>query len=128
MNYFIELRQTLKDVSASLITSEYISEMQVKKVSYFDERVLYYVCERYCKNYGLTDTAGNERNLYKSLKPVYSLNILSYPHFKEDDDALRIFKLYDPDRNKPFNENFLNIAFFEIVKKHIEIVYTHTGR
>jgi len=42
--------------------------------------------------------------LYSSLKPIFTLNILGYPHFVGDDDALRIFTLYDRKRNKSFDE------------------------
>ena len=57
---------------------------------------------------------------YSSLKPIYALNILGYPHFSEDDDALRIFTLYDRERKKSFDREYLTIAFFELTKNNIE--------
>ena len=57
---------------------------------------------------------------YSSLIPVYSLNILGYNHFQEDKDALRIFELYDPKRNKRFGKELLKIGFFELKKENIE--------
>ena len=57
---------------------------------------------------------------YSSLKPIYALNILGYPHFSGDDDALRIFTLYDKERKKSFDREYLTIAFFELTKNNIE--------
>ncbi|MDR1664282.1 MAG: hypothetical protein LBR83_05085, partial [Clostridiales bacterium] len=51
---------------------------------------------------------------------VYALNILGYAHFREDKDALRIFELYDPKRNKRYNKELLRIGFFELPKENIE--------
>jgi predicted transposase/invertase (TIGR01784 family) len=57
---------------------------------------------------------------YSSLKPVYTLNILGYPHFPGDDDALRVFTLYDRKREKAFEIEYLTIAYFELTKNNIE--------
>jgi len=57
---------------------------------------------------------------YSSLRPVYSLNILGYPHFSGDGDALRIFTLYDRKRNRTFDKEYITIAFFELAKSHVE--------
>ncbi len=37
-------------------------------------------------------------NRYSSLIPVYSLSILGYKHY-DDDDSLRIFEMYDMTQN-----------------------------
>ena len=58
-------------------------------------------------------------NRYSSLVPVYSLNILGDAHFP-DDDALRIFELYDPARNKKYKKELVRIGFFELSKNNIE--------
>ena len=57
---------------------------------------------------------------YSSLKPVYCVNILGYPHFTGDDDALRIFEFYDRKRNKSFDREYLTIAYFELTKNNVE--------
>jgi predicted transposase/invertase (TIGR01784 family) len=57
---------------------------------------------------------------YSSLKPVYTLNILGYTHFRGDEDALRIFTLYDKKRDKSFEVEYLTIAYFELEKNNIE--------
>ena len=57
---------------------------------------------------------------YSSLRPVYSLNILGYTHFPDDDDALRIFELYDAKRSKRFYKDYLRIGYFELTKSGIE--------
>ena len=67
----------------------------------------------------MTNTDGKP-NLYSSLRPVYSLNILDYIHFTQDDGALRIFELYDPIRNKKFGKELLKIGYFELKKAGIE--------
>jgi predicted transposase/invertase (TIGR01784 family) len=56
------------------------------------------------------------------LRPVLALNILQYRHFTEDDDALRIFRLYDDERHKKFPVDYLRLAYFEFTKKNIETV------
>jgi len=53
------------------------------------------------------------------LIPVYALNILGDPHF-QDNDALRIFELYDPVRSKKYKKELLRIGFFELSKPNIE--------
>ena len=120
------LRDTLKDVSASFKTADFVSEIQVKKTRFFDERSLYYPFVRYSQNYskeGFMEVQPDGKlNRYSSLRPVYALNILGYPHFKDDDDALRIFELYDPKRNKRFSKDLLRIGYFEIEKPNIETV------
>ena len=59
---------------------------------------------------------------YSSLRPVFALNVLGYSHFKEDGDALRIFELYDPTRNKRFSKELLRIGYFELSKPNVETV------
>ena len=50
---------------------------------------------------------------------MYAMNVLGYRLFGEDEDALRIFELYDPKRGKRFKE-LLKIGFFELGKEKIE--------
>ena len=101
------LRQTIKDVAATFRTADFISEAQVQKSSFFDERSILYPLERFCGNYNkagqMTMDSQGRPIRYSSLRPVYSLNILGYTHFPDDDDALRIFELFDAKRNKRYN-------------------------
>jgi hypothetical protein len=122
----ISLRQTIKDVAASFKTADFISEIQVSKTRFFDERILMYLFERFCKNYNKAgsmqiDIKG-KHNRYSSLRPVYSLNIIGHNHFSGDDEALRIFELYDPKRGKKFNKDLVKLGFFELGKNRIETV------
>ena len=118
------LRHTLKDVAASLRFADFVSELQIKATRFFDERAVYYPFDRFCKNYNKQgfmelDSKGKP-NRYSSLIPVYALNILSDSHFQDDDDALRIFELYDPVRNKKYKKELVKIGFFELHKNNIE--------
>ena len=58
---------------------------------------------------------------YSSLKPVYTLNILGYAHFA-DDDALRVFTLHDRKRDKSFIIEYITLAYFELNKTNVETV------
>jgi predicted transposase/invertase (TIGR01784 family) len=118
-----KLRQTLKDVAATFKSADFVSEVQIKKTLYYEERSLYYPFERFVQNYSNVEpikiNSDGKPIRYSSLRPVYSLNILGYILFEDDNDALRIFELYDPKRNKRFKE-LLRIGFFELEKTDIE--------
>jgi predicted transposase/invertase (TIGR01784 family) len=90
----VVLRQTLRDITASLVFADFTSEMQVVKEEYFAARSMYYTFREYCGNYGKEDEMKIAKDLYSSLKPVYSLNILCYNMFKSD-RAFRVFKIFD---------------------------------
>jgi predicted transposase/invertase (TIGR01784 family) len=120
------LRATYKDVRARLKTEDFIAEVQVHKESFYSERSIYYPCDCFCSNYNdqrdmVCDSEGRPIR-YSSLRPVYSMNILGYKHFTEDDDALRIFTLYDNVRMKRLHKDYINIGYFELVKENIETV------
>jgi hypothetical protein len=117
------LRQTVKDIAATLKRADFISELQIMKTKFFEERVLMYLFDRFRKNYNRSgrmelDTHGKP-NRYSSLIPVYMLNIIGYSHYA-DDDALRIFGLYDPVRNKSFGKDLVKLGIFEYNKPNIE--------
>lgn len=122
------LRHTIKDVAATFKVANFISEVQVAKTKFFDERALYYPFDRFCKNYNTPGSmeimSDGKFNRYSSLRPVYALNILGYNHFKDsaDHDALRIFELYDPKRGKRYKKDLLFIGFFELKKPNIETI------
>lgn len=110
------LRQTLSDISATMKWADYRSELQVRKDKYYDKRSLYYPLDKFISRYKFVE---GESSGYARLCPIYSLNILGYNHF-DDDDALRIFKLYDPVRNKAMEMDFINLGHFELLKPNIE--------
>jgi hypothetical protein len=118
------LRQTVKDIAATLKRADFISELQVLNTNFFDERMLMYLFDRFRKNYNRSErmilNSRGKHNRYSSLIPVYSLNILGYTHYDDDEDALRIFELYDPKRNKSFGKDLVRIGVFELKKPNIE--------
>jgi hypothetical protein len=116
------LVETLRDVTARFETGDFVAEMQVVKLHFFDVRSLYYAFTRFCGNYGnatLALEAGahfSEPNFkYAGLMPVYDLNILKAPHFR-DAEPLRVFKLYDPVRKISLDKDYVNVAYFEAEK------------
>jgi len=121
-----KLRQTIKDISADFKVAGFGVEIQISKSTYFSKRSIYYACDSFCANYNRPGEMEQDYDgsflLYSSLKPIFALNILGYPHFPGDDDALRIFRFYDPDRNKAFDKDYLAIAYFELTKSHVESV------
>jgi predicted transposase/invertase (TIGR01784 family) len=117
------LRQTFRDITASFKTADFVSELQIRKTQYFDERSLFYPFKRFCDNYNIAERmeigSDGKPDRFSSLRPVYALNILGYKHFY-DDDSFRVFELYDPKRNKRFNKELLRIGFFELRKSNVE--------
>ncbi|MCL1997847.1 MAG: PD-(D/E)XK nuclease family transposase [Turicibacter sp.] len=126
----VQLRQTIKDISASFRLAadetadlgDFISELQLQKSRYFDERALFYPFDRFCKNYNLAEnmekTATGKTNKYSSLRPIYALNIMGYTHFDDSytDNALHIFEFYDIKRQRRYKRDLIKIAFFELTK------------
>ena len=125
---FVQLRQTIKDISASfrLVAAkkpnirDFISELQLQKSRYFDERTLFYPFDRFCKNYNLAENmekvATGKPNKYSSLRPIYALNIMGYTHFDDTENALHIFEFYDIKRRRRYKRDLIKIAFFELTK------------
>ena len=111
------MRLTISDIAAVMSFADYTSELQIRKESYFDERSLYYPLDKFVSRYKVVP---NEPSAYARLRPIYSMNILGYIHFPEDEDALRIFELYDPKRNKHFPKKILNLGYFELLKPNVE--------
>ena len=108
-NEISKLRETLKDIAASFKSADYVSEIQIERTNFFEERALYYPFERYCRNYskaGAMKISSDGKPIrYSSLRPIYAFNILGYNHF-DDEDALRILELYDPIRKKGLNKSW----------------------
>ena len=115
-----KLRETLKDVAATIEAADVTAEIQLRKTKFFDERLLYYPFERYCQNYSKVEAmySGSDGKPVRmsSLKPIYAFNILGYKHF-DDDEALRILELCDQKRNKRLEIEYVRIALFELEKK-----------
>jgi len=123
-NITSKLRETIKDVAADIKIADFVAEIQVRADSYFSERSLHYACTRFSANYNrpgaMKRLADGTFLRYSSLRPVYSLNILGYPHFPGDDGALRVFTLYDRKRDRYFDREYITIAFFELSKGQVE--------
>ena len=111
------LRQTISDIAAIMRWADYRSELQVRKDNFYDERSIYYPLNRFVSRYKI---APGESSAYARLRPMYALSILGYNHFADDEDALRIFKLYDPVRNKAYRKDILNFGYFELQKPDVE--------
>jgi hypothetical protein len=118
------LRQTIHDITADIKSAGFGAELQIRKGIYFSARSIYLACSRFCANYNVPGKiiygSDGKPIRYSSLKPVYMLNILGYGHFQEDDDALRVFTLYDSKRLKAFEREYITIAYFELMKDNIE--------
>jgi predicted transposase/invertase (TIGR01784 family) len=121
-NEALVLRQTVPDITASFVCANFTAELQIVKDTWFSVRSLYYAFDCFCSGYNKldagTDTSKSMR--FSTLKPVYALNILGFNHFAEDDDALRIFELYDVDRHKAFDREYVKLAYFELKKNNVE--------
>ena len=111
------LRQTISDIAAVMSFADYTSELQIRKEHFFNERSIYYPLDKFVSRYKVVP---GQESAYANLRPVYSMNILGYNHFAEDEDALRIFQLYDPVRNRHFPKKLLNFGYFELLKPNVE--------
>jgi hypothetical protein len=120
----VVLRETKRDVTATFQEADFTSECQLKKEDFFNVRSIYYIFDKFCQNYNkrneLKTDATGKLLLYSALKPVYSLNIMGYNHFAEDQDALRVFTLHDKLRDKSFQKEYVSIAYFELEKPKVE--------
>ena len=111
------MRSTISDVAAIMDFADYRSELQLRKESYFDERSIYYPLDKFVSHYRVVD---GEVNPYARLRPIYSMSILGHNHYKGDEDALRVFQLYDPARKKSFSKQIINFGYFELLKPNVE--------
>ena len=118
-----KLRHTIPDVTADIRFAGFGAEIQLKKDACFTTRSLYYTFENFNRNYnrpdGMKQRPDGSPLRYSSLKPVYTLNILGYTHF-DDDDALRVFTLHDRKRDKSFIIEYITLAYFELNKTNVE--------
>jgi predicted transposase/invertase (TIGR01784 family) len=119
------LRQTIKDISAALKLFDFLMEMQIIKTRYINRRLLKYLFDKFSENYnklGYMELGKEGKpDMYSSLRPVYMLNILGEPHFK-DERAFRMFDLSDSFNGEPFLMNGQKpvcFSFFEYKKTNI---------
>jgi len=112
-----KLRMTVADISATMNFADYTSELQIRKEHHFDERSLHYPLDKFVSRYKVTPEKDSG---YARLRPIYAMNILGYNHITDDEDALRIFQLYDPVRKKHFPKKILNLGYFELLKPNVE--------
>ena len=108
---------TIVDIAAVLDDdTEVIVEMQISKQPYFVERSLFYTASTYITNYTKT-------NKYKSLKPVYSINILKFDLFNETDKSVKIYRLKDTETNEELyglgGKPIINVCYFSLNNKNI---------
>ncbi|MDR0867008.1 MAG: Rpn family recombination-promoting nuclease/putative transposase, partial [Planctomycetota bacterium] len=117
-----KLRQTARDITAVLKPqdADFTAELQINKEYHFLPRSLYYPCDLFCDGYNQfpPPNAAGKIDRYASLRPVLSLNITKFNLFPDDDDAWRIFELYDVRHQRSFPKNYLRIAYFELRKKN----------
>ncbi|MCL2618658.1 MAG: Rpn family recombination-promoting nuclease/putative transposase [Defluviitaleaceae bacterium] len=110
-------RLTVPDIAAVMSFADYRSELQIRKERYFDERSIYYPLDKFVSRYRILP--GKDSG-YARLRPAYSMTILGFNHFTADEDALRIFRLHDPVRNKSFPKQLINLGYFELPKPAVE--------
>ena len=108
------LKHTLNDVRIGMANGGLVAEMQVKKQRVFGARSVHYMCEGFCSNYNING------NAYDDLKTMYSLNILKESCFAIKDLSVRSFRMYDIDEMIPMNQEYLAIAYFELLKPRVK--------
>jgi len=108
--------ETKRDITCTIInTADFTIEMQVAHDRTFIKRILYYWADLYMHNY----SKNNEGNKYASLKPVWSLNILDFNLF-DDDDCYHLFNIRNhlkPHAPLPLPlSDIMTLGFFELNK------------
>jgi predicted transposase/invertase (TIGR01784 family) len=109
----------ISDIIASIKYADVTIELQVRPMSFYTERSLFYPFSRYLEHYNAAAVGKSEDRRYSTLIPIYSLNILGFSLYP-DEDALRVFELYDPIRHKKMKKDLLRLGYFEYNKKNFE--------
>ena len=100
-------------------------EMQVSSQTYFLERSLLYLSEKFVSNYGrlsaMDPAVSDHQEKYSSLKPTYSINILDFNLFQEYPEAIHEYTMFDI-RNQRIlvtkdGKPIFNASFFELSKQ-----------
>lgn len=98
----------------------YHIELQMHPQKYYLERSLYYLSGTYQSTYGQEDLM-ETTNKYGALRPAFSINILGFSLFKQDDKAVHTFALYDKENEIKLSEpDLLTVSYFELHKKDRE--------
>jgi hypothetical protein len=116
----ITMRETIKDVSASFETEDFISELQVQARPNYPARALFYALSAYAANYGLNSgetigPKGRKPNKYSALRNIYSLNFLGFEPYA-DDRPFRIYQFYDVEGARPHAPENVFVGYFEYRK------------
>ena len=123
---------TQVDVLARLGNGSLVTiEMQVRKRAWFRERALFYLNESYISNYGNheLEVSQNESSesgrKYSALRPTYGICIMVSNEFKEDNNPVHHFRMYDIE-NKLLYQNadgqeLISMVFLELKKSSDEM-------
>lgn len=113
-----KLQDTEVDLKAELSDGSVVTiEVQLQQHQFFKERVLYYALETYIANYS-KQTVGNK---YRSLTPVFGINIIDFILFPQSEGVLQHFELYNKAANLPYQRSGaqppIALTFFELAKR-----------
>lgn len=93
-------------------------EMQLAPQRFYLSRAAYYLCTTYQATYGQEDLMKN-KSKYGALNSTFSISILGFEHFKEDDKATHIFTFKDEENQKLCEPDILTMCFFELRKSQV---------
>ena len=105
------LRKTLRDLTFEVDLHHLIVEMQVRTDSRFVERAVDYVAETFANEFRAARFTG------RSIRPVWSLNVMGGILFPDDGEPLRSFTFRDDTTFAPLLPQLLRLAFFELGKR-----------
>jgi predicted transposase/invertase (TIGR01784 family) len=115
------LRHTEIDVRVRLSDgTQAVIEMQRRGHRGWDRRALYYSASRYTADIGTHERGGSHIENYLTLCPTHGINVLDFPCFRDDGDALRTFTLYDVIHRSVYGDGplgLLSLTFFELGKE-----------
>jgi len=99
-------------IYAEFKNGDLVAEMQIGAKYVFESKSLLNAAHSFSANYNKND------DRHKSLRPVYSLNILLESIY-HDDLAVRHFVMKDMHSDRQMNMNLISIVFFELGKEHV---------
>jgi len=107
------LQETRRDITMTIINLGDITiEMQIANRRGFIQRAVFYNIDLFHSNYA----QNNDHNKFQSLKKVWSMNILNFVLFQDDDRALRAYSLRDNHDSLLLEPELIRIGFFELPK------------
>ena len=104
-----KLRQTLRDITIQVDSTDLAVEMQVRREGHFIQRALYYLDDLYVSHYN------QHQHRYMDLRPVWSMNLMGHQLF-DDQRALHTFSLRDDLTCQPLRPVLTKLGFFELTK------------